>query len=136
MLSEQSLQLIDMVARVGSFTAAANKLHKVPSAVSYAVKQIEEELGVVLFVRHHRSVSLTAAGEHFVKQSRTLLTDIDAMRADTIRVANGWQPTLSIALDNIVRADKISNLIADFYRTHYSHRSVQWCVGVNCNRSQ
>ncbi|ABV87432.1 DNA-binding transcriptional activator PunR [Shewanella pealeana] len=117
MLSEQSLQLIDMVARVGSFTAAANKLHKVPSAVSYAVKQIEEELGVVLFVRHHRSVSLTAAGEHFVKQSRSLLSDIDTMRADTIRVANGWQPTLSIALDNIVRADKISNLIADFYRT-------------------
>lgn len=54
MLSEQSMQLIDMVARVGSFTAAANKLHKVPSAVSYAVKQVEEDLGVVLFERHHR----------------------------------------------------------------------------------
>ena len=73
MLSEQSMLLIDMVARVGSFTAAANKLHKVPSAVSYAVKQVEEELGVTLFERHHRSVSLTAAGEHFVKQIRFLM---------------------------------------------------------------
>ena len=67
MLSEQALELIDIVARVGSFTAAANRLHKVPSAVSYAVKQIEEELGVILFERHHRSVTLTPAGEHFVK---------------------------------------------------------------------
>lgn len=117
MLSEQSLQLIDMVARVGSFTAAANKLHKVPSAVSYAVKQVEEELGVILFERHHRSVSLTPAGEYFVKHSRSLLTNMEEMRSDTKRIANGWQPTLSIAFDNIVRADKISTLIADFYRT-------------------
>ncbi|MCZ4339538.1 DNA-binding transcriptional activator PunR [Shewanella colwelliana] len=116
MLSEQSMLLIDMVARVGSFTAAANKLHKVPSAVSYAVKQVEEELGVTLFERHHRSVSLTPAGEHFVKQIRLVLTNIESLKDDTKRVANGWQPTLSIALDNIVRADKISVLIADFYR--------------------
>ncbi|QYJ87814.1 LysR family transcriptional regulator [Shewanella mesophila] len=116
MLSEQSMQLIDMVARVGSFTAAANKLHKVPSAVSYAVKQVEEELGVVLFERHHRSVSLTPAGLHFVKQVRQILTNLESLKVDTKQVANGWQPTLSIALDNIVRADKISVLIADFYR--------------------
>ncbi len=116
MLSEQSLQLIDMVARVGSFTAAANKLHKVPSAVSYAVKQVEDELGVALFERHHRSVSLTPAGEHFVEQTRTILTNMSSMKDDTKRVANGWQPTLSIAFDNVVRADKISVLIADFYR--------------------
>ncbi|MCG9696652.1 DNA-binding transcriptional activator PunR [Shewanella sp. Isolate11] len=116
MLSEQSMQLIDMVARVGSFTAAANQLHKVPSAVSYAVKQVEEELGVTLFERHHRSVSLTPAGEHFVKQIRQLLSNLAELKDDTKRVANGWQPTLSIALDNIVRADKLSNLIADFYR--------------------
>ncbi|QLE85619.1 LysR family transcriptional regulator [Shewanella sp. Scap07] len=116
MFTEQTMQLIDMVARVGSFTAAANKLHKVPSAVSYAVKQVEEELGVVLFERHHRSVSLTPAGEHFVQQSRTMLTNMAKLRENTQRVANGWQPTLSIALDNIVRADKLSALIANFYR--------------------
>lgn len=116
MLSEQALELIDIVARHGSFTAAAHKLHKVPSAISYAVKQIEEELGVILFERHHRSVSLTTAGRHFVTQSRTLLNQMDTLKRDTQRVANGWQPMLSIALDNIVRADRISVLIADFYR--------------------
>ncbi|MCL1065552.1 LysR family transcriptional regulator [Shewanella olleyana] len=119
MLSEQALEMIDIVARVGSFTAAANQLHKVPSAVSYAVKQIEDELGVILFERHHRSVSLTEPGKHFVQHARELLAEMNDLKRSTQRVANGWQPTLSIALDNIVRADRISVLIADFYR-HFS----------------
>ncbi|WP_434926347.1 DNA-binding transcriptional activator PunR [Shewanella sp. HL-SH2] len=116
MLSEQTLHMIDIVARLGSFTAAANELHKVPSAVSYAVKQVETDIGVVLFERHHRSVTLTQPGEHFLKHARELLRQMDELKRETQRVANGWQPTLSIALDNIVRADKISSLIADFYR--------------------
>lgn len=116
MLSEQAFEMIDIVARVGSFTAAANKLNKVPSAVSYAIKQIEDDLGVILFERHHRSVSLTPAGEHFVAQSREIMTKLNNIKRDTQKVANGWRPSLSIAIDNMVRADKISGLIADFYR--------------------
>lgn len=116
MLSEQALEMIDIVARVGSFTAAANKMNKVPSAVSYAVKQIEDDLGVILFERHHRSVSLTPAGAHFVSHSRTILSQLSAIKMDTQKVANGWRPSISIAIDNMVRADKISVLIADFYR--------------------
>lgn len=116
MLSEFSFELIDIVARHGSFTAAAHKLHKVPSAISYAVKQVEDELGVILFERHHRSVSLTTAGEHFVKQARVMLAQMNALKRESQCIANGWQPTLAIALDNIVRADRISVLIADFYR--------------------
>ncbi|WP_394132980.1 DNA-binding transcriptional activator PunR [Shewanella maritima] len=116
MLSEQSLHMIDIVARLGSFTAAANELHKVPSAVSYAVKQIETDMGVVLFERHHRSVTLTEPGKLFLQRSRELLRQMQEVKAETQRAANGWKPSLSIALDNIVRADRISALIADFYR--------------------
>ncbi|NKF50601.1 LysR family transcriptional regulator [Shewanella sp. WXL01] len=116
MLSEQSLNMIDIVARLGSFTAAANELNKVPSAVSYAVKQIESDVGVTLFERHHRSVSLTEPGKHFLQRSRELLREMSAIKHETQRVANGWKPELAIALDNIVRADRISSLISDFYR--------------------
>jgi len=116
MLSQQVFELIDVVAQSGSFTAAAKKLHKVPSAISYSVKQIEAELGVALFFRHHRSVSLTPAGEHFATKARQFLHDMALMKRDTQRVANGWQPTLSIALDNIARTDSVQALITDFYR--------------------
>lgn len=116
MFSSQALQLIDIVAQLGSFTAAANKLQKVPSAVSYAIKQVEDDIGVILFERHHRSVSLTPAGEHFVAQARQILAQMEQVKVGTQQIANGWQPRISIAIDNIVRPDKISVFIADFYK--------------------
>lgn len=42
MWSEYSLEVVDAVARNGSFSAAAQELHRVPSAVSYTVRQLEE----------------------------------------------------------------------------------------------
>lgn len=42
MWSEYSLEVADAVARNGSFSAAAQELHRVPSAVSYTVRQLEE----------------------------------------------------------------------------------------------
>ena len=50
MFSYNDLQVIDVVARRGSFSAAAEELHKVPSAISYTVRLIEERLAVDLFV--------------------------------------------------------------------------------------
>lgn len=49
MWSEYSLEVVDAVARNGSFSAAAQELHRVPSAVSYTVRQLEEWLAVPLF---------------------------------------------------------------------------------------
>lgn len=77
MLSKSALQLIDSIARTGSFSAAAKELHKVPSAISHNVKQLESDLGVTLFQRHHRSISLTAAGKHFTVEARIMLQNMD-----------------------------------------------------------
>lgn len=68
MWSEYSLEVVDAVARNGSFSAAAQELHRVPSAVSYTVRQLEEWLAVPLFVRRHRDVELTPAGVWFLKK--------------------------------------------------------------------
>lgn len=48
MWSEYSLEVVDAVARNGSFSAAAQELHRVPSAVSYTVRQLEEAGGAAL----------------------------------------------------------------------------------------
>ncbi|KFZ37213.1 transcriptional regulator [Shewanella mangrovi] len=117
MLSEQSFELIELVAKLGSFTSAANHLNKVPSAISYAVKQIEDELGVELFERHHRSVSLTPAGEHFVHQAKSVMQSIIGLKQSTQAVNKGWRPKIAIALDGIVREDGISFLVREFYKT-------------------
>ncbi len=73
MWSEYSLDVVDAVARTGSFSAAAQELHRVPSAISYTVRQLEEWLAVPLFARRHRDVELTEAGKVFIKESRDVI---------------------------------------------------------------
>lgn len=116
MFSHQDLQVIDVVARCGSFSAAAQELYKVPSAISYTVRNIEERLAVDLFVRQHRQVVLTPAGEYFVGEARKLLKQMAQIKSHTQRVANGWNQTVSVALDNVVREGRVNTMVRDFYR--------------------
>ncbi|WP_108651503.1 DNA-binding transcriptional activator PunR [Dongshaea marina] len=118
MFSRNDLRVIDTVARCGSFTAAAQELHRVPSAVSYTVRQVEQQLAVKLFERQSKSVSLTAAGEYFVQEARLILKQMNAIRHQTQRVAHGWQQSLSVALDNVVRSERVSTLVRDFYQAY------------------
>ena len=64
MWSEYSLDVVDAVARHGSFSAAAQELHRVPSAISYTVRQLEEWLAVPLFVRRLEAFGVAADDEH------------------------------------------------------------------------
>ncbi len=116
MFSKSSLEMLDTVAQLGSFTAAAEVLHKVPSAISYGVRQVEQELDVVLFRRLPRKVELTPAGELFIAEARALLRQMDEVKAQTRRAAHGWQTTLKLTLDNVVKLEKLQPLIEDFYR--------------------
>lgn len=117
MFSKQSLQMLDTVARMGSFTAAAEHLHKVPSAISYAVRQVEQELGVKLFHRLTRKVELTEAGEHFIKEARLLLRQMEDVKSQIKRVESGYHKTVKLTLDNIVKIEPLKQLITDFYQT-------------------
>ncbi len=116
MFSKSSLEMLDAVARLGSFTAAAEVLHKVPSAISYGVRQVEQDLDVVLFRRLPRKVELTPAGELFMTEARALLRQMEEVTAQTRRAAHGWQTTLRLTLDNVVKLEKLKLLMEDFYR--------------------
>jgi len=122
--SQSSLELVDTVSRLGSFTAAAEVMHKVPSAISYSIRQIEQELDVVLFRRLPRKVELTPAGELFIEQARTMLRQMEEVKAQTRRAAHGWQKTLKITLDNVVKLERLKPLIEDFY-AKFPHAELQ-----------
>jgi LysR family transcriptional activator of glutamate synthase operon len=62
------------IADTMSFTAAAELLHISQPALSYRMKRLEEELGVQLFERHGRSISLTAQGGVFLPMARVVLS--------------------------------------------------------------
>lgn len=116
MWSEYSLDVVDAVARHGSFSAAAQELHRVPSAISYTVRQIEEWLAVPLFVRRHRDVELTPAGKLFVDEARGVMKKMLGTRRLCQQVANGWSGQLKVAVDSIVKQQRCRQLVLDFYR--------------------
>ncbi|WP_321959802.1 DNA-binding transcriptional activator PunR [Paraburkholderia sp. J69-1] len=115
MLSLEALQLIDLITRTGSFSAAAKACDRVPSAVSYAVKNVEDELGILLFKRSHKSIELTEAGAYFVVEGRRVLECIETLKRESRRIANGWLPRLSVVVDTLVSSERIVALATDFH---------------------
>ena len=59
------LSAFEAAARLGSFSAAADELFLTTGAVSRHIRSLEEQLGITLFYRGHKSVRLTQAGENF-----------------------------------------------------------------------
>ncbi|MFE5142271.1 LysR family transcriptional regulator [Streptomyces fagopyri] len=77
----RQMEVVVAVAEEGGFTAAAQRLHVVQSAVSSTVRTLERELGTPLFDRTTHRVSLTPAGEAFVPAARAALRAAEQARS-------------------------------------------------------
>jgi LysR family transcriptional regulator, low CO2-responsive transcriptional regulator len=75
-LTLRQLRIFAAVARHLSFARAAEELHLTPPAVSMQVKELENEVGLPLFDRGNRSVSLTTAGEYLLAYARKVLATL------------------------------------------------------------
>ncbi|MCK8517333.1 LysR substrate-binding domain-containing protein [Methylonatrum kenyense] len=114
MLTLDALEVLDAIDRRGSFAAAAAELHRVPSAVTYAIRRLEERLGVVLFDRTGQRAVLTPAGRVVLEQGRLLLEGAEALEATAQRLATGWEDGLAIAIDAVIAPDRLFGLIKEF----------------------
>jgi DNA-binding transcriptional LysR family regulator len=121
-LTPEALTMVDLIARTGSFAAAARELGKVPSALTYSVRQLEDALDVLLFDRSSRQARLTAAGDELLREGRRLLVEIDAVANRVRRVATGWETQLTIACDIIVAPTAMFELIEAFYALRVATR--------------
>lgn len=113
-LTLESLELVDAIARRGSFAAAAAELGRVPSAVTYAARRLEEQLDVLLFDRAGYRARLTPAGEELLREGRHLLAAADDLARRVQRVAAGWEQELRIALDTIIPFERFIPLLDRF----------------------
>ena len=114
-LTLDSLQVLDAIDRKGSFAAAAEDLHRVPSAITYSVRQLEEGLGVGLFDRTGHRAVLTEAGRELLAEGRRLLEAAADLECRVQQVAKGWESELRIAVDTIISASEVFALIGEFY---------------------
>ena len=113
-LTPEALQMIDLIARTGSFAAAARELGKVPSALTYSVRQLEDALDVLLFDRSSRQARPTAAGRELLREAGRLLDDMDAVANRVRRVATGWEGVLTVAVDSVISRTVVMDLCAAF----------------------
>ena len=114
-LSIDSLQVLDAIDRKGSFSAAATDLHRVPSAITYSVRQLEEALGVELFDRRGHRAVLTEAGRELLREGRKLLEAAADLECRVQQVARGWESELRIAVDTLISPHKLFGIVGEFY---------------------
>ena len=107
--------MVDAVHRTGSMAAAARELGVVPSAVTYRVRQVEDALDVLLFDRSSRQAKLTEAGKELLREGNRLLTELDAIANRVKRVATGWEPQLTLAVDSIISRGTVMELCEAFF---------------------
>ncbi len=117
-LSIEALLVLDAIEHRGSYAAAAEQLNKVPSALSYIVQKLEEQLEVTLFVRQGRRAVLTPAGKHLLVEGRKVLNAINLLSEQTQTIANGWEPKIRIACDAIIDIQPVYRNIQRFLVEH------------------
>ncbi|WP_323030561.1 LysR family transcriptional regulator [Brachymonas denitrificans] len=114
-LSPANLRMLQAVAEHGSFAAAARALDLVPSALSYRIRQMEEALDVLLFDRQGRQATPTAAACELLHESRLLLSEVDRIAHRVQRVATGWEPQLTIVIEDLLDMGTVFELCEAFY---------------------
>lgn len=115
-LTPEALSMMDTIARTGSFAAAAREMGKVPSALTYSVRQLEEALDVLLFDRRSRQAVLTAAGQELLVEGRRLLQEMDAVANRVRRIATGWESELTVVIDDAIARRALFDLMEAFFQ--------------------
>lgn len=113
-LSLDALQVLDAIERGGSFAAAATELHRVPSAITYTVQQLEQDLDVLLFDRRGHRAKLTGAGFELLTEGRQLLRAATDLECRIQQVAKGWETEMRIAVDTIIDPQRLFPLLTAF----------------------
>lgn len=121
-LSIEALEVIDAIARKGSFAAAAESLYRVPSALTYSIKKLEDDLSVTLFDRSGHRAQLTAAGAELLKEGRHLLEAAQVLESRVKRVAAGIETDISIAISDLFNHTAIFEILEAFYAQKFGTR--------------
>lgn len=114
-LTLEALAVLDAIDRRGSFAAAAVEMGRVPSAITYTIRTLEDTLDVLLFDRRGHRARLTPAGRTLLDDGRRLLAAASDTEARVRRVATGWETELRVAVDVLIPWARIYPLVAAFY---------------------
>lgn len=115
-LESHDLWIFKHVAELQSVSKAAEKLGYVQPNVSQRIKSLEDELGVRIFTRNNRGVSLTEEGTVLLEYTNQIILLMD--EAKSVLNPNKWRDSLIIGASQTISAVKIPQLFSSFLREH------------------
>jgi DNA-binding transcriptional LysR family regulator len=118
MVELRHLRYFIAVAEELNFSRAAERLHMAQPPLSAAIRQLERELGVDLFARTTREVTLTDAGQAFLEGARRTLADVDRAAEDAKRAGSGELGRLRLAYSWSTRFETLPALGRAFRASH------------------
>ena len=118
MNSLQQIAAFSDTAKHGSFAAAARETGSAPSTLAKAVARLEQRLGVKLFHRTTRQVSLTADGERLFQRCQRLLAEVDELQAEASGVRAAVSGTLRIDMPIVLGRRLVLPVLAQLVREH------------------
>jgi DNA-binding transcriptional LysR family regulator len=115
--SVDQLLVLLTVAETGTFTGAARRLRRAPSAISYAIDALEAQLGIVLFDRGTaRKPKLTPVGEAIVSEAKAVTHSVETLRARVKGLLEGLESEVSLAVDSMYPVDRLVAVLVKFHK--------------------
>ena len=104
---------LTLVVDLGGLQAAADRVHRTPSTLSHAIKQLEAQVGLPLVAYEGRRLILTDVGRLLTQRIRPVLRDLDGAQALVQQLAQGVEPVLAVAIDQIIPIEWVANALAE-----------------------
>ncbi len=105
---------LQTVIDCGGFAQAAEQLHRSQSSVSYAVKRLQDLLGIKLLHIDGRKAVLTEAGEVLLQRSRQLLADASAIEQQALHLQQGWEAEVRLAVEAAYPTQQLTRALKQF----------------------
>lgn len=102
------------VVEAGSFQAAADKLLKSQSSISYAMQKLQQGLGVKVFQHKGRRAELTDAGQLMLQRAKDLLHAANAAEKVAADFSAGWEPQIGLVLNEMFPQHILHNALKEF----------------------
>ena len=110
------LQYFKTLARVLHYTRAAEELHIAQPSLSYSINELEKELGVRLFAKEDRKVTLTAYGEHFLPYVEAALVTLNDGVEELRELSGSTMQEIRLGYFHSISSSLIPTLMEDLYR--------------------
>src|ERR1700734_2058552 len=112
------LKVLLAVVETGSFTAAAKRLRRAVSAISYAIATLEQQLGIELFDREAaRTPVLTEAGVAVLSKARVIAVGVDDLRASVRSLLSGVEAEVTLVVDVMLPSARLVDAVQAFEAT-------------------